>query len=112
MNEIISTFEDEAVALKEITDAGYFPMTLDFPAESNEAHWHDFDSLTYILEGELTLTEADSGEQQVCPAGTKIVGSRGVLHREQTDGYRAIIGFSVNPAELSQPINKAPPVSI
>ncbi len=62
------------------------------------------------FEGELILTEAESGKRQVCPAGTKIVGNRGVLHREQTDGYRAIIGFSVDPAELSKPVNKAPPV--
>lgn len=112
MSEIFSTFENEESALKEISDAGYFPVTIDFPAESNETHWHDFDSLIYILEGQLTLTEAESGEQKVCPAGTKIVGNRGVLHREKTDGYRAIIGFSIDPAGLSEPINKAPPANI
>jgi hypothetical protein len=47
-----------------------------------------------------------------CQRGAKIVASAGVVHKEQTEGYSAIIGFSVPVAELTQPVNKALPVSL
>jgi hypothetical protein len=31
-----------------------------------------------------------------------------VLHREEHHGYKAAIGLSVDPATLTQPINKPP----
>ena len=46
MNNILS-FEDEAQAYAEIEAMGYHPMALDFPAEENALHWHDFDSVLY-----------------------------------------------------------------
>ena len=47
MNEILS-FEDEAQAYAEIEAMGYHAMAFDFPAEENDLHWHDFDSVLYI----------------------------------------------------------------
>ena len=44
MNEILS-FEDEAQAYAEIEAMGYHAMAFDFPAEENDLHWHDFDSV-------------------------------------------------------------------
>jgi quercetin dioxygenase-like cupin family protein len=105
-------FKNESEVLTEIEAVGYFPLTLDFPAESNEDHWHDFDSMVYILEGEITITEAETGESCTCGAGTKIMAPGGVLHREQTAGHKALIGFSIDPAELTQPVNKPPPVAL
>ena len=71
--------------------------------------------LTVILIGGLAalvgaVEGAESGER--CQRGTKIVASAGVVHKEQTEGYSAIIGFSVPVAELTQPVNKALPVSL
>lgn len=103
-------FFEEAEAVGEIEAAGYFPLALDFPAESNEDHWHDFDSMVYILDGEITLFDSQTGERCVCGKGTRIVAPRGVLHREETAGHRAMIGFSVDPSQLTQPVNKPPPV--
>lgn len=104
-------FSDEASALAEIEAAGYFPITLDVPAESNEDHWHDFDSLVYILDGEITITDPKSGEACICSKGAKITAPRGVLHREQTPGHKALIGLSIDPEKLTQPVNKPPPVT-
>ena len=104
-------FSDEGVAQKEIDAAGYHSVTLEVGVESNDDHWHDFDALLYILDGELTITDAETGETCACGAGTKIVANRGVLHREQTEGYKALVGVSVDPAEIAQPINKTPPVA-
>jgi len=109
MNEILS-FEDEAQAYAEIEAMGYHAMALDFPAEENDLHWHDFDSVLYVTAGELTVSV--EGESVTCQRGAKIVGTAGVVHREQTPGYSAIIGFSVPLESLTQPINKPLPVAM
>ena len=111
MNEILS-FEDEAQAYAEIEAMGYHAMAFDFPAEENELHWHDFDSVVYVTGGEVTVSaegEGD-GESVTCQRGAKIVATAGVVHREQTQGYSAIVGFSVPLESLTQPINKPLPV--
>jgi quercetin dioxygenase-like cupin family protein len=110
MNDILS-FEDEAQAHEEIAAMGYHAMALDFPAEENDMHWHDFDSVVYVTAGEVTLS-LDNGESAVCQRGAKIVASAGVAHREKTSGYSAIIGFSVAPEALTQPVNKPLPVAL
>ena len=109
MNEILS-FEDEAQAYAEIEAMGYHAMAFDFPAEENDLHWHDFDSVLYVTAGELTVSVEGEDESVTCQTGTKIVATAGVVHREQTPGYRAIIGFSVPLESLTQPINKPLPV--
>ena len=67
----------------------------------------------------LYITQASSqcllrGEEAsvTCGRGAKIVGTAGVVHREKTSGYSAIIGFAVAPETLTQPINKPLPVTI
>ena len=109
MNEILS-FEDEAQAYAEIEAMGYHAMAFDFPAEKNELHWHDFDSGVYVTGGELTLSAEGEGGSVTCQRGAKIVATAGVVHREQTQGYSAIVGFSVPLESLTQPINKPLPV--
>ena len=110
MNDILS-FEDEAQAYAEIEAMGYHAMALDFPAEENALHWHDFDSVLYVTAGELTVS-LEEGQSVTGERGAKIVASAVVVHREQTLGYSAIIGFSVAPDALTQPINKPLPVSV
>ena len=44
MSEILS-FEDEAQAYAEIEAMGYHAMAFDIPAEDNDLHWHDFESV-------------------------------------------------------------------
>ena len=111
MNEVLS-FDDEAQAYAEIEAMGYHAMAFDFPAEENELHWHDFDSVLYVTSGELTVWVDGEGQSVTCRRGAKIVASAGTVHREQTPGYSAIIGFSVRPESISQPVNKPLPVAI
>ena len=108
MNELL-TFDDEAQAYAEIEAMGYHAMAFDFPAEENELHWHDFDSVVYVTAGEITLSR-ENGESITCQRGAKIVAKAGLVHREQSSGYSAIIGFAVAPETLTQPINKPLPV--
>ena len=79
MNDILS-FEDEAQAYAEIEAMGYHAMALDFPAEENALHWHDFDSVLYVTAGELTVS-LEEGQSVTCERGAKIVASAGVVHR-------------------------------
>ena len=111
MNEILS-FEDEAQAYAEIEAMGYHAMAFDFPPEENDLHWHDFDSVLYVTAGELKVSLEDEGESVTCQRGAKIVATAGLVHREQTSGYSAIIGFSVPLESLTQPINKPLPVAM
>ena len=67
MNELL-TFDDEAQAYAEIEAMGYHAMALDFPGEENELHWHDFDSVVYVTDGEITLSTED-GESVTCQRG-------------------------------------------
>ena len=108
MNETL-TFDDEAQAYAEIEAMGYHAMAFDFPAEENDLHWHDFDSVVYVTAGEITLSR-ENGESITCQRGAKIVAKAGLVHREQSSGYSAIIGFAVAPETLTQPINKPLPV--
>ena len=105
-------FSDENQVLAEIEAAGYYPISLDFDSEAKEEHWHDFDSMVYIVDGEITVIDTQTGERCVCGRGAMINAPRGVLHKEVTRGYRAIIGLSVKPEDLTQPVSKPPPVNI
>ena len=111
MMKQIETFKDEAEAYAEIEAMGYHAMAFNFPAEETDFHWHDFDSVVYVTAGEITLSRED-GEAITCQRGAKIVATAGLVHRENSPGYSAIIGFSVAPESLTQPINKPLPVSL
>jgi hypothetical protein len=99
-------FLSEVEAIAEIEAAGYFPITVDVPAVSNDPHWHDFDSMSFVHEGSLQVTEVDSGEVYQINAGDKTEAKAGVIHHETHDGFRATFGFSVDPTTLTMPIDK------
>jgi len=101
-------FSTEEEAVTEIKAAGFWPTTVEFRPKKSENHWHDFDSMVFVLEGEITLTEAATGETCVCGPGTRITAKAGVLHREEHGEFRAVVGLSVDPATLTQPVDKPP----
>ena len=101
-------FSSEEEVMAEIEAMGRHAVPLEFSAEENEDLWHYFESSVYILDGVLELTVAETGETCICERGTRISAPAGVLHREKTEGYKAIIALAVDPATLSQPINKPP----
>lgn len=99
-------FTTEAEARDEIAAIGFHAMVIDVPAEHNALHFHDFDTQFYILEGGLQLVDGETGTAyDVCP-GDRVVANLGWVHRESHDGFKAVFGFSVNPATLTMPINK------
>ena len=102
-------FADEAEAIAMAEAAGEHPLALDIDAVENDFHYHDFGTTTYIVSGELTVVVRDTGEQYTCGAGTMIKADEiGIVHREISDGYRAVFGFDRDPKTLTMPIDKPP----
>ena len=107
--QAIESFQDEAQAYAEIEGRGFHAVALDFPGETNDFHWHDFQTTTYIVSGELTVIARDTGETYTCGAGTMIrADEAGIVHREVSEGYRAVFGFDCDPKTLTMPIDKPP----
>ena len=99
--------EEEAVALA--TAAGQFPMAFDFDAVHNDFHWHNFEAMLYVVSGEITITERDTGDACTLTSGSTIRATTPQLvHKEDTEGYRAVLGFLSDPAEIKQPIDRDP----
>lgn len=100
-------FTTEAEALAEIAERGWFAVTVDVAAVDNELHWHDFDSVNFILEGSHRVQLEDDSILE-CGPGAKIEAPGRVVHRECSPAYRSVFGFSVPPADMSRPLNKSP----
>ena len=105
----MGAFADEAEAIAMAESKGEHPLALDIEAVENEFHWHDFQTTTYIVSGELTVHARDTGESYTCGAGTMIrADEAGIVHREVSAGYRAVFGFDRDPKTLTMPIDKPP----
>jgi hypothetical protein len=61
-----------------------------------------------MVEGTLRLTDPTNGVTHVVGAGTKVVVPARTLHAEKHDGFKAVLGLSVDPSTLEQPINLPP----
>lgn len=101
------TAEQAVTALEEL---GLHPVVADVPPTENEFHWHDFDSVFYILDGSLDVTDHATGETATLIAGDRIQAPGGYAHREKHDGYKAVFGFSVDPTTLKFPLELPLPV--
>lgn len=95
--------EDDAVA--QIEARGWHPLPLDVLAETIDWHWHDFDAVLFFVTGTLRV-DLEDGTHFECGPGSRLEAPRDVIHREWGDGYRMVVGLSVAPGELTQPINK------
>lgn len=98
-------FTTEEEALAEIAERGWCALSIDVAAEENDLHWHDFDSVLFVLDGTPRI-ELEDGTILTCGAGARVEATERVLHREAGPAYRAVFGFSVDPADMTQPVNK------
>lgn len=102
------SFASEEEALETAKAAGYFAATLDRPASDVGDHWHEFNTMVFVLEREITITDSATGETHRCGPGTRFSLAKGDLHREKTDGYKAVIAIDKDPSTLTEPIDKPP----
>jgi uncharacterized protein YjlB len=99
------TTEDEARA--EIEARGWHAITIDLDVMENDLHWHDFDAVLYVLDGCVTI-ELEDGAVMQCGAGARVDTPAGVVHRDSSTAYRAVIGLACAPEDMTRPINKSP----
>ena len=97
-------FETEAQALEEIAARGWYGFTVELDPEE-DLHWHDVDAVVFVLEGTASAEFAD-GSIEEASVGSKTEAPAGIVHRTVGSSYRAVLGLSVNPAEMTQPVNK------
>ena len=55
-----------------------------------------------VLEGEVRLTDSETGDTCICGPGTRARAPAGWLHREEHAGYKALIGLSVERKDFAQ----------
>ena len=100
-------FSTEEEARTEIEARGWHPITIELEPMENDLHWHDFDAVLYVLDGSVTI-ELDDGTIMQCGAGARVETPSGVVHRDSSTTYRAVIGLACDPADMTRPINKEP----
>ena len=100
-------FSTEEEAQAEIEARGWHALTIDLEPMESDLHWHDFDAVLYVLDGSVTI-ELDDGTVMQCGAGARVDTPAGVVHRDSSTAYRAVIGLACAPADMTLPINKPP----
>lgn len=100
-------FTEEDEALAEIESRGWFGLAMDVPAEDSGFHWHEFNTVIYLVDGSIEVQYPD-GRKDRCGPGTRVEASARLVHREVTTDYRAVYGWDVDPATMTQPVNKPP----
>lgn len=95
--------EEDAIAA--IAAMGFHGGPLDLVGQTEDFHWHDFDVAAYGISGEGAVELAD-GTILTAGPGTVVHVPRGTVHRDVPGcSYRVVLGISVPPSELSEPLN-------
>jgi hypothetical protein len=98
-------FSTTEEARADIGARGWHALEYDLPAQEDELHWHDYDSVTFVLDGLCRIVFED-GSAMECGPGAVIEQPARVVHRSGNSAYRAIFGFSVSLEEMTLPICK------
>lgn len=109
-NEITRNhFQTEAEALAEIAAMGWTALVRDVVIpKDEELHWHDFESVTFIVSGTVRVAY-ENGDILEAGPGTRARTGPGILHRELGGSvYRVVSGFKIKLTEFTKPINKPP----
>ena len=101
-----NAFTDEKEAFAEIERMGWHAAAMDMVSEDEEFHWHEFDTVVFFVEGTARAMCEDGTIQEASPGCRVDLPARAVHHDIAGYTYRGIFGFSVDPAEMTQPINK------
>ena len=101
-------FTTEEQAFAEIVARDWHALARDVVGTNEELHWHDFDTVVYIVKG-TAIAALEDGSLVTAGPGTRVEAPARLVHREVADSnYRAIFGFSIHPAAFTKPLNKPP----
>jgi hypothetical protein len=78
------------------------PVAEDNPLKG-ESHFHDFDTLVFIVEGSLDFVDHETGLHHVCGPGTRVEDIGHNRHAESHMGFRALTAYRVDPETLEMP---------
>jgi hypothetical protein len=99
----------EADALAEAASMGFHAVAFDLVVEQDEdLHWHEFDSVTWVIDGTASARTGDDELVEVGP-GCRIDAPAGFLHRNLAGPpVRVVLATNLPYAEWSHPIDKLP----
>lgn len=76
-------FRNRSDVMDDLKVSGFWPTTfVSGPSPGLEVHWHSEEVHAYILEGETSFLDAESGDSSPVGAGDKIVVPARTLHAE------------------------------
>jgi hypothetical protein len=99
--------EEDALALA--ADMGFEVLAFDLIVDADEPlHWHEFDSVTWVIDGTGAFGDADGNVTQVSP-GCRLEAPAGWLHRNLAGPpVRVVLSTSIPGAQWTAPIDKDP----
>ena len=99
----------EADALAQAAALGFEALAFDnILTEDEPLHWHEFDSVSWVIEGTGAFADAEGNVTQVSP-GCRLDAPAGWLHRNLAGPpVRIVLCTSLPGDQWTSPINKAP----
>ncbi len=76
-------FENQSDVMDDLKASGFWPTTfVSGPSPGLEVHWHSEEVHAYVMEGETSFLDAESGNRSPVGPGDKIVVPARTLHAE------------------------------
>ena len=99
----------EEEALVQVAELGLHGLAFDQDLQQNEPlHWHEFDSVSFVISGTGSFADVDGNVTDVRPA-CRLEAPAGWLHRNLAGpAYRVVLGTSFAGDQWTAPINKDP----
>jgi hypothetical protein len=99
----------EEQALNEVAELGFYGVAFDQDlAEDEPLHWHEFDSVSWVISGTGRFADEHGNVTDVAP-GCRLEAPAGWLHRNLGGpSYRVVLGTNMPVEQWTAPINKDP----
>lgn len=99
----------EEEALAQIAALGFHGLAFDQDLQEDEPlHWHEFDSLSFVISGTGSFADEHGSVTNVGP-GCRLEAPAGWLHRSLAGPpYRIVLGTNLPGDQWTAPINKDP----
>ena len=99
----------EVAALAEVAQRGLHGLAFDQDLAENEPlHWHEFDSISWVISGTGSFADEHGNVTDVGP-GCRLEAPAGWLHRNLAGPpYRIVLGTNLPGDQWTTPVNKDP----
>ena len=100
-------FTDEEDAVAKLEARGCAVVVRDVADGGADLHWHDFEAITAVLSGRITVTDTH-GVTAACGPGQLLEAPARTLHTEVVEAGRVVFGFPDGFPARDQPIDRDP----